>query len=92
VLPAGASALVDGKAGGLQLATPGIGNDGSVDLTFNLGAPSGSICPVAAATSAGLNYLQGNWTAGAWDQDPGARATFGIYNDAAEFLYLQENY
>lgn len=93
VLPAGAVTLVDGKAAGLQLAAPGTGNDGSVDLTLNLGAPGGSICPAGAATSAGLDFLQGNWGGGGvWNLDPGARATFGIYKDAAEFLYLQENY
>jgi len=98
VVPSGAVTLVDGLASGLQLAAPGIGNDGSADLTFNLGAASGNTCtavggPTSPATSASLDYLQGNWGgAAAWDQDAGARATFGIYDAAAEFLYLQENY
>jgi len=97
--PSGVVTLVNGQTtSGLQLAAPGIGNDGSADLTFNLGAASGNTCtavggPTSAATSANLDFLQGNWGgAAAWDQDPGARATFGIYNNAAEFLYLQENY
>jgi hypothetical protein len=98
VVPSGAVTLVNGQTSGLRLAAPGIGNDGSADLTFNLGAASGNTCtaiggPTSAATSASLDFLQGNWGgAAAWDQDPGARATFGIYNNAAEFLYLQENY
>ena len=98
VVPSGAVTLVNGQTSGLRLAAPGIGNDGSADLTFNLGAASGNTCtaiggPTSAATSASLDFLQGNWGgAAAWDQDPGARATFGIYKNAAEFLYLQENY
>lgn len=97
-VPSGAVTLADGRVSGLRLAAPGVGNDGSVDLTLNLDAPTGTTCTAvggaaSAATSAGLDFLQGNWGgAAAWDQDPRARATFGIYNNAAEFLYLQENY
>ena len=97
-VPTGAVSLVDGQASGLRLAAPGVGNDGSVDLRINLGAASGSTCsaigaaPTAASFSA-LDFLRGNWGGvPAWDQDPAARATFGIYRNAAEFLYLQENY
>ena len=98
VVPSGVATLVDGEIGVLGLAAPGIGNDGSVDLTLNLGVSAGNTCtavggPTSTATSTGLDFLRGNWGGGAaWDQDPGARATFGIYKDAAEFLYLQENY
>ncbi len=97
-LPSGAAVLVDGMVNGLQLAAPGLGNDGSVDLTLNLGVAAGNTCtavggPTSAATTSNMDFLQGNWGgAAAWDQNPGARATFGIYKDAAEFLYLQENY
>ncbi|UCH48386.1 MAG: LamG domain-containing protein [Betaproteobacteria bacterium] len=98
VAPSGAVTLTDGQAAGLQLAAPGIGNDGSVDLQINLNAAAGNTCTTvggasAPATSSVLDFLQGNWGGSAiWDQDPTARATFGIYNNAAEFLYLQENY
>ncbi len=98
VTPGAAVTLTDGQAGGLRLAAPGVGNAGSVDLQINLGAASGSTCtavgaPAAPATFTGLDYLRGNWGGAlSWDQDPSARATFGIYNNAAEFLYLQENY
>lgn len=98
VAPAGVVSLTDGQASGLRLAAPGVGNDGSVDLRINLGAASGSTCnavggAATAATFSGLDHLRGNWGgAPAWDQDPAARATFGIYRGAAEFLYLQENY
>jgi hypothetical protein len=97
-VPGGAVTLVNGKISGLQLAAPGIGNDGSVDLTLNLGVAGGNTCtavggPTSAATSSSLGFLQGNWGGTVtWDQDPRARATFGIYKNAAEFLYLQENY
>jgi hypothetical protein len=98
VVPSGALTLTDGQAGAIQLAAPGIGNDGSVDLKINLGAAAGNTCTTVGGASAPatftlLDYLQGNWGGSAsWDQDPSARATFGIYNNAAEFLYLQENY
>ena len=54
----------------------------------------GAGAPVVSATSAGnLPYLQGNWSgSGVYDRDPSARATFGIYNNAREFIFLQENY
>lgn len=98
IAPSGALTLTDGQAGGLQLEAPGIGNDGAVDLQINLAAAGGNTCtavggPTSPATSTTLDFLQGNWGGSAnWDQDPSARATFGIYNNAAEFLYLQENY
>jgi hypothetical protein len=98
VAPSGTVVLTDGLAGGLQLAAPGIGNGGSVDLRINLAAAGGSTCTAvggasAPATFTALDFLRGNWGGSAsWDQDPGARATFGIYKNASEFLYLQENY
>ncbi len=98
IAPSGAVTLTDGQAGGLQLAAPGIGNDGSVDLQMNLAAAGGNTCTTVGggsppATFTALDFLQGNWGGSPnWDQDPSARATFGIYNNAAEFLYLQENY
>ena len=98
VSPGAAVAFSGGQATGLQLAAPGVGNDGSVDLRLNLGTATGTTCAAvgpgtAPATSSSLGYLRGNWGgAAAWDQDPVARATFGVYRNAAEFLYLQENY
>ncbi|MGD8476027.1 MAG: hypothetical protein PVH05_05530 [Burkholderiales bacterium] len=97
-LPAGAVTLNGGQASGLRLAAPGVGNDGSVDLRINLAAASGSTCTAVGGAATGatftaLDYLRGNWGgAAAWDQDPRARATFGIYGMGTEFLYLQENY
>ncbi len=98
VNPSAAIGVSDGQATGLQLAAPGIGNDGSVDLRLNLGIASGTTCTAVGAaaspaTSSPLDYLRGNWGGTpTWDQDPTARATFGVYRNATEFLYLQENY
>jgi hypothetical protein len=37
--------------------------------------------------------LQGLWYPGiSYNNDPGARATFGVYKGANEFIYLRENY
>ena len=92
-----AGALSAGRAT-LVLAAPGAGNAGSVDLTINLGATaSGSTCTSlggapASATTANLPHLQGNWAGGAYDQNPTARATFGIYKGSDEMIYMRENF
>jgi G8 domain len=82
----------------LQLAAPGSGNNGSVDITVNLGATaSGTTCTIlgaapVAATTANLPYLQGNWSGGAYDQNPSARAAFGVYKGAEEVVHIRENF
>jgi MSHA biogenesis protein MshQ len=82
----------------LQLAAPGSGNNGSVDLTVNLGtSASGTTCTTVggapvAATTANLPHLQGNWTGGAYDQNPSARAMFGVYRGAEEVIFIRENF
>jgi hypothetical protein len=82
----------------LLLAAPGSGNNGSVDLTINLGASaSGTTCTTAggapvAATTANLPYLRGNWTGGAYDQNPSARATFGVFRGSEEVIFVRENF
>jgi MSHA biogenesis protein MshQ len=80
------------------LATPGAGNDGSVTLTVNLGASAaGSTCTTqggapVSATTANLPHLQGNWSGGAFDQNPTARATFGVFRGSEEVIFIRENY
>ncbi|HEX9833054.1 MAG TPA: DUF6701 domain-containing protein, partial [Mycobacterium sp.] len=70
--------------GVLVLAAPGSGNGGSVLLTVNLAAAAGgNTCTTqggapGSATTANLPHLQGNWSGGTYDQNPTARATFGI--------------
>ncbi len=82
----------------LQLAAPGSGNNGSVDLTVNLGASaSGTTCTTVggapvAATTANLPHLQGNWTGGAYNVNPSARATFGVFKGAEEVIFIRENF
>lgn len=82
--------------GTVQLSAPGNGNNGSVDLTANLGAVgSGTTCIAGIAapvTGANRTYLQGNWSGGAYDQNPTARAAFGIYRGEDETIFIREKY
>jgi MSHA biogenesis protein MshQ len=93
----GGGSLSAGR-GTLVLATPGAGNDGSVTLTVNLGASAaGSTCTTqggapVSATTANLPHLQGNWSGGAFDQNPTARATFGVFRGSEEVIFIRENY
>ncbi|MHB8916226.1 MAG: DUF6701 domain-containing protein [Thiobacillus sp.] len=80
--------------GSLRLNAPGTGNTGSVDLTLNLGASgSGNACvsgaSVAAAGAAQI-WLQGAWSGAAYDQNPAARASFGLYRGSKALIYLRE--
>lgn len=79
--------------GTMSLAAPGAGNSGSVDVCVDLGTdPVGGVT-CSATASAGMSYLQGKWAPGtAWDNDPKVRATFGVYKNANEFIYLREMY
>ncbi len=72
---------------------------GSLDLILNLGSTGAPVtCPTAtpanplgSSTSAALPYLGANWCgAAAYDRDPSARATFGIYK--SPLIYRRENY
>ena len=98
VAPSGVVSLVEGEVAGLQLAAPGVGKEGSVELRINLAAAGGQTCTSVGAaptpaTFTSLDYLQGNWGgAAAWDQDPAARARFGINRNSPGLLHLEENY
>lgn len=82
----------------LRLAAPGAGNNGSVDLTANLGvSPAGNTCTTVGgaevtATTANRPYLQGNWTGVNYDQNPSARARFGVYRGSDEIIDFRENF
>ncbi len=83
----------------LKLVKPGAGNNGSVDLTVNLGiTATGQTCVAPlpatqqAAVAANQSYLQGKWTGTSYNQNPHARATFGVYKNANEFIYMREMY
>ena len=81
-----------------MLAAPGAGNGGSVDLAVNLSAASsGTTCTTVGGgtvPAAGANraYLQGNWTGGAYNENPPARATFGVFKGSEEVIFIRENF
>lgn len=81
--------------GSLKLTKPSSSAMGSVDVAINLGVGSSDqSCPAWTMTSSGaaLGYLRGKWCGGNYDRDPRARATFGIYKNANEFIYRREMY
>jgi MSHA biogenesis protein MshQ len=49
----------------------------------------GAVSPAAGADRA---YLQGNWTGALYDDNPGARATFGTFKGAGEVIFMRENF
>lgn len=87
--------------GNLKLLAPGTNRNGSVDLTVNLQAapaPAGSLTCLTTGTTqspvtaAGLSYLQGKWSGTNYNVDPVVRATFGVYKNANEFIFMREMY
>lgn len=81
--------------GNLRLSSPGANNTGSVDLTVQLGAvASGSTCPAGPAVAASQSWLQGHWSGAGvtYDQDPAARASFGLNRGSKPLIYLREMY
>ena len=95
--PAGVVATVGGVfssgVGSLTLSRPSPAAPGAVGVCVDLGADpvGGTVC--SATASANLPYLQGLWSPGSsYNNDPGTRATFGIYKGSNNFIYLRENY
>jgi len=82
--------------GNLRLSAPGAGNTGSVDLSVQLGnTASGSTCVGGApgpATPAAQPWLQGAWTGAAYDRNPAARASFGLFRGNRTLIYQREMY
>ena len=80
--------------GNLRFSAPGAGNTGSVDLALQLGATAGgSTCIGGAATAAvgaSQTWLQGPWSGAAYDQNPVARASFGLHRGSKPLIYLRE--
>ena len=65
---------------------------GFATVCVDLGADPG-VGTTCTATSASRSYLKGLWAPGTnYDNDPEARATYGVYKGANEFIYLRENY
>ncbi len=71
----GSGTLLSGIGNNLGLSAPGVGHDGSVDLTLDL----------SQATGANMEWLQvgGN--------NPIAKATFGIFKGNPRLIYMRES-
>ncbi|MBL8481018.1 MAG: hypothetical protein JNJ60_02395 [Rhodocyclaceae bacterium] len=96
--PATGGRFAAGK-GSLRLLKPGSGNSGSVLVTPGLAASAGSSCPSqgagtlqTTATSAAAPWLQGRWVGTGYDQNPSARAVFGVYKGSDKLIQMRENY
>jgi len=89
--PAPAPFTLAGGGGDISLAPTG---PGSVSICADLGADpvGGVIC--LAATSAAMPWLQSRWPPGsAYDNDPSARATFGIYApETRKTIHIREQF
>jgi len=96
--PVGPFVFNAGVVSNLILSAPGTGNNGSVDLAINLGtAANAAACPALTPPASGANfgYLRGKWCGLPLDpyvKDPAARATFGVYSNPSQFIYLREMY
>lgn len=97
-IPAGPFPVVSGS-GSITLIKPsGSPLSGSVDIVFDLGATTTtntSWTPSQPPTAgANMGYLRGKWSGAAYDRDPTARATFGIFGSSLKKgpIYLRENY
>ncbi len=83
--PVGCTTAVSGNVsfssglGDMKLTKPGA--KCTADITANL-----------AAEIPSKAYLQGKWSGVNYDQNPTARAIFGVYKGANEFIYMRENY
>ena len=96
------SVFASGRATAL-LSAPGSANNGSVILTPNLGSSgSGNTCIAGVSTlvtGASRAYLLGQWDVVdqggdglLFDDNPAARATFGVFKGAEEVIFIRENF
>ncbi|MBL8472577.1 MAG: hypothetical protein JNM98_12325 [Rhodocyclaceae bacterium] len=97
-VPLAGNRFAAGK-GSLRLLKPGSGNTGSVLVTPGLNASAGQTCPAqgaaslqATASNAAAAWLLGRWVGSAYDQNPSARAVFGIYKNSDKLIQMRENY
>jgi hypothetical protein len=75
-------------SGFIRLSAPGAANTGFVLVTPDLTVANQPVAGTPART-----YLQGNWTGGAYDQNPSNRAAWGLFGSAPKnFIYQRENY
>jgi len=76
-----AQSPMSGGDAGLSFSAPGEGNTGYVDVTVDLSTASG----------ADLAWLRYDWDGdGAHDDDPAARASFGIFGGAGVVIHVRE--
>ena len=84
-----------GGAGTITLTKPAAATSGSVDLVAVLGStgvPGNCATPtLAGGVSAAVPHLSGKWCGAAYDRDPTARATFGIFGRKGT-IYIRESY
>jgi MSHA biogenesis protein MshQ len=77
----------------IKLTSSALTASGSVNVCADLGADpvGGTVCNVSAS---GLSYLQGRWPPGAgYDNDPVARATFGVYaTETKKSVHVREQF
>jgi hypothetical protein len=87
--------------GSLQLAAPGGGRSGTVDVALSLGAAAADASCLqpwtpgagdAATAGASLAFLRGAWCGAAFDRDPAARAGFGLARGHQAWIYRREDY
>ncbi len=81
--------------GRITLSAPGAGNQGSVDVTLNLGGGANAdACNAFApvATAGNKAYLRGAWCTppGTYSKDPSVRARFGINRGSDQTIYRRE--
>jgi MSHA biogenesis protein MshQ len=69
-----------------------VASPGSVDICVDLGADS-TPPPTCTAAPAGRSYLQGRVSGANYDDDPVARAAFGLFGaQPNNFIYFRENF
>jgi hypothetical protein len=83
----GGGPLAAGK-GNLKITKPG--SPVSIDLCVDLDGTPPLDGSCVAATPANQPWLQWKWTGSTYDKDPKAKATFGLFKSADEFIYLRE--
>lgn len=82
--------------GTLRLSAPGQNNTGSVDLMLRLDSVGGGGTCVGgvagAATGAGQSWLQIKGNTAAYNQNPVARGSFGLFRGSKSLIYMRELY
>jgi hypothetical protein len=95
----GSSVTLASGVAALTLAKPAAGHSGTADVALSLGGTgTDTSClqtwtpSVVATSGANLSYLRGTWCGSGSTRDPSARASFGLYRGADNFIYQRENY